>query len=199
MFLEFLKDVSEKMAVKNEIELESIKAFRRGLILHLITATGILRNSFKNDVRRKMYKIQASLIIEKLLDKADAGSLKNSDITWGIKQLHKRADCSIGLAQKGVNVVLKYYCVAKGDKSAIYLLKQLDCPVDKTIIYDILNKRNEKSYKLIRLDKKKYDKLQKAIDDTVDKSTGRKKYKYRVMADMKYEEKYLNRAGIEAR
>jgi hypothetical protein len=67
-----------------------------------------------------------------LANKADNGTLKNEDIRNKIVEVSKNAKCSIGQAQKIINVYLKYYCILT--KKPIEIIRELDCPLDSQIM-----------------------------------------------------------------
>jgi len=155
-----------------------------GLILHFITATGILRSSFSNGSARNQYKAASLKVVGKLMKKVDSGSLTNRDIRKGILELRKKARCSVGLAQKGINVVLKYYCFAR--KANARLLKALDCPIDSRIItYYYKAGRNKPHYRLLKLGWEDYKFLQGLIE---------KKEGVRILGEWVYEDEYQGNA-----
>ena len=67
-----------------------------------------------------------------LANKADNGTLKNVDIRNKILEVSENAKCSIGQAQKIINVYLKYYCILTKKPSEI--IRELDCPLDSQIM-----------------------------------------------------------------
>jgi hypothetical protein len=157
---------------------------RRGLILHLITATGILRNSFKTKKARIIYKKASVKVIEELLDKVDRDKLTRQDIQNGISKLKRKAGhkCSYGLSQKSINVVLKYYCFAH--KNANFkLLSQLDCPIDSRIISKYYpSASHNQGFRLKNLNRQNYDLIQGQI---------KKKERLRILGDLVYEKEYI--------
>lgn len=158
---------------------------KKGLILHLITATGILRNSFKkhNQKDRTLYKKNAVRVIERLLAKVDNDTLTNTAIQKSISEL-AGGRWSVGLAQKSINVVLKYYCLARGEK--LRMLKELDCPIDSGIIREYYKQGyNRPNFRLVNLDAKSYKAIQKLI---------RKKKDIKILADLSYEKRYIKSA-----
>lgn len=169
------------MATKERKLLNLKHLSRKGLILHLITATGILRSSFPSPKARARYRKAAPKVIEKLLDKVDRGTLTNRSIWKGILELKGKAGCSVGLSQKSINVVLKYYCFASNANHK--LLKILDCPVDGRIISHYYKSGSHKSeFRLLNLGEKNY----KIIQDLIEKAEG-----IRILGDLVYEKEYL--------
>lgn len=167
------------------IELES--SSRKGFILHMITATGILRKSFPSSNARNDYKKYAVEIIEDLFEKVDDDSLTNESIRKGINNLTKKVDdCSWGLAQKGINVALKYYCFVKKSRT---LYEELDCPLDSIIMSELYHRKllmkhpGNPEFRLKQLDQENYENIQKIIENSEE---------VRILADKWYEDKYQN-------
>lgn len=169
----------------NEKELQDLGRWsREGMILHFITATGILRSSFSSDRARKRYKNASIRVITRLLDKVDDNSLTNRDIRREILKLSDKTKCSVGLAQKGINVVLKYYCFAI--KANPKLLKELDCPIDNRIMrYFYKAGCYRPEYRLLKLSWKNYMFLQ----DVIERKEG-----LRILGEWVYEDEYQDNA-----
>jgi len=140
------------------------KGARRGFILSMIASTGIYRTSFKSDKARNTFKKEALAIIEQMLLNVDDGSLTNYKIRKAIIRIMDACGCSCGLAQKALNVALKYYCFVKG--TPLRVIKELDCPIDSNVVAEYYKKgKYDSRYRLLNLSMKNYEFLQNKIQN----------------------------------
>ena len=161
-----------------KMEKSEIEAVRYSLLRILCNAIGTYRKTIEPD-KKDGYKSNLKKIIGKLIDKIDNNAITNTDIRNSITELKENCGISIGASQKAINVYLKYYCIVANKENEI--LKELDCPIDSSII-TFLRKHNEfKKISLKNLDDlKEYEKIQNKLE---------KEYTMKILADIELYDK----------
>jgi len=65
-----------------------------------------------------------------LYPQVESGNLARKDVRKAIRKVMRNAEVPCGIAQKPINVLLKYYAFAR---APAIVLKELDCPIDSKV------------------------------------------------------------------
>lgn len=139
----------------------------------------VLSENYKNR-KISLFRKETFKQFYKLAKKIDNSNLKRVHIHNSIRSISKKTHTSFGQAQKGLNVLLKYYCHLFYYDSRV--MKELDCPLDKFILDSL-----DKSIFLNHITEKYYLEIQNNV------STGRNS---RIAYDYKWDKKKIHEAKI---
>jgi len=143
--------------------------YQRNVYLSILNSTMILRSIGKKikNKKRKLNGFRKNLFeqIDRLISLMDSRSLSEQQILKSIGLLKKKFGISYGQSQKAINVIIKYHfrLYEKNYKSNKSILH---CPIDSEVIKEL----NQPKISLSKIDKRKYDDLQKTIKDFASKN-----------------------------
>ncbi len=132
--------------------------FNASMILRSVSKSKSLGKKLSENYKNRKIRIfrkETFSEFKKLIKKIDKNNLEQKHIHDSIKCISKNSHTSFGQAQKGLNVLLKYYCHLIYHNKRKRIVKELDCPLDSFILKELhqsifLNHMNEEMYMAIQ-------------------------------------------------